>query len=191
MKIFLLSVFLLTSCQHGPLPLKQIRGIDNQTSTTKISRHKGRYWLYVETDSPIRAWVALPLNRQGQSVKLGKVVPEPSDRIVDPLTGTTVIIWEAKPSREKLVFYYDFEVSNSPVNFKIDPAIVQLPGPDTPEVKRFTISEPWLEQSDKIKAKTKEIVGNQTNPYLQAKLIFDWVVKEMTYDYPAVPNLRK
>jgi len=179
----------------------------------KVHARSGRYWLFVDnithepasasqpssgapaeragqTPRAIRLWVALPLDRPGQKVKLGSITPAPTELLRDADTGNRVVYWEVKdpPASGSLVFHYDFEVDNHAVLNHIDPDRVRrLPDGD-PRLRRFTRSAPWVEVTPEIAARAREIVGSETNPYRQARLVFDWVVQNVTYDYPDVKS---
>lgn len=161
---------------------------------------KGRYWHFVEGvrrdpsyaggKPEIRLWVALPVDRPEHRVRIGEISPPPTEVIEDPATGNRVVFWRIvdPPEEARLVFYYDFEVVNRVVRSRIDPDRVQQAAPDSPERQRFTISETFVEIDHDIAAEAKRIVGEETNPYRQARLVFDWVVENMTYDYPPIEN---
>jgi len=159
----------------------------------------GRYWYVVdnvtyadEHEGPreVRLWAALPVDRREHRVRLGPIRPDPAEILHDPRTGNRVVFWQvpAPAEGERLVFHYDFEVVNRSVLTEVDPARISLPPADSELVRRYTISEPWLEITPEIAAKAAEIVGEETNPYLQAGLLFDWVVDELTYDYPSIDD---
>jgi len=159
------------------------------------SRHEGRYWYVVDNiatqpgqPASVTLWAALPLERPGQHVSIGEIVPPPADIIEDPVAGNRVVLWVVNNPLPgaSLVFHYDFTVENTPVVFHIDPQKVQRAAADSPEARRFTVSEPWVEITPEIAKKAREIVGAETNPYRQGRLVFDWVVENLTYDYPDV-----
>lgn len=161
---------------------------------------KGRYWHFVEDvrrdpsyaggKPEIRLWVSLPVDRPEHRVRIGEISPPPTEIIHDAATGNRVIYWRVidPPEGGRLVFHYDFEVVNRVVRSRIDPDRVQQAATDSPERRRFTVSEPWDEIDPDLAAEAKRIVGDETNPYRQARLVFDWVVENMTYDYPPIGN---
>jgi transglutaminase-like putative cysteine protease len=154
-------------------------------------RHAGRYWYFVDNLVPdegavVRLWVALPRNRPGQAVTLGQLEPEPERIHEDPLTGNLVACFEVRdpPADGPLVFTVDFEVVANEVRTQVDPGAVTAYDRESPEYARFTRSEPWIEITDEIAVAAREVVGEEGNPYLGARRIFDWVVREMSYEYP-------
>ena len=158
----------------------------------------GRYWHvvdnvgYAEGDGPreILLWVALPVDRREHRVTLGAISPDPTEILTDVETGNRVVLWRVTepPEGEQLVFRYDFEVVNRAVLTDIDPDKVRRVAEGAPEYRRYTISEPWLEITPAIRDQAAAVVGDETNPYRQARLLFDWVVDVMVYDYPAIAD---
>lgn len=157
--------------------------------TKKIS--KGRYWHFFDipaTDgqAEIRLWVALPPNHRGQKVTVGDIRPEPCEIIEEPLTGNRVVFWRIKDVTDSGQLYctYDFQFERETVFTDIDPDKVELYDRESDEYKRYTINEPWIEITDEIRSVTATIVKGETNPYRQARRIFDWILENMVYEYP-------
>ncbi len=156
---------------------------------------KGCYWFFVDNikikkgESPeILLLAALPMTHKGQKVEIKKIYPDPIEIVEDRLSGNRIVIWQQSNLKERkgFYFYYDFEVSVSEVKSNIDPKKIERYDQKTRGYKRYTKSEPWIEITDGIKKKAKKIISSETNPYYQAKKIFDWVVKNMTYQYPDI-----
>lgn len=160
--------------------------------------HQGRYWYffdniqYAKGDKPpaIRLWVALPLNRPGQKITMGKIHPPPTEILHDPLSGNKVAYWhmENPPQGRALAIHFDFSVVNEEIVFHLDPAQVQPQSEDSALYKRYTIKEPWLQWTLELEQQAREIVGQEINPLKQARLVYDWVVENVTYDYPHVKD---
>ena len=155
----------------------------------------GCYWFFVDNikvkkgESPeILLLTALPMNRKGQKVEIKKIYPDPIEIVEDRLSGNRIVIWQQNnlKDRKEFYFYYDFEISVSEVKSNIDPKKIEKCDQKTREYKRYTKSEPWIEITDGIRKKARKIISSKTNPYYQAKKIFDWVVKNMTYEYPDI-----
>ena len=151
----------------------------------------GRYWYFVdhlvpEEGAVVRLWVALPMDRPGQAVTLGSISPEPVRIHEDVLTGNRIACFEVRdpPAEGALAFTVDFEVSATEVRSRVDPRAVTDYDREGPEYLRFTRSEPWLETTDEIAGAARAAIDEETNPYLAARRIFDWVVREMSYEYP-------
>jgi hypothetical protein len=152
----------------------------------------GRYWYFVDNvkvtgDAPeVRVWAALPVEHRGQLVEIGEIYPEPAAIVEDPLSKTRIVFWRQTDvvDGEDFYFYYDFKYAGEEVNADVDPEKIEPYDEGSPEYQRYMVSEPWLEVTDGIRARAREIVGDETNPYVKAKMIFDWVVNNIRYEFP-------
>ncbi|HUV85758.1 MAG TPA: transglutaminase domain-containing protein [bacterium] len=152
----------------------------------------GRYWYFVDNvkitgDAPeVRVWAALPLSHRGQVVEIGEIYPEPEAVVVNPLGEIKIVFWRQTDivDGEDFYFYYDFKYVGEEVNADVDPEKVEPYDEGSVEYQRYMVSEPWLEVTDAIRAQAGEIVGDETNPYVKARMIFDWVVYNIRYEFP-------
>lgn len=193
-------------------------GCGENVDVVKEEIYDGRYYYFVDNlksnendDARIVIWAALPVEHEGQHVTIREINPEPVEVITDSVNGNRVLIWEVKnPGDQLYTFYYDFQVTAEEVlnDFEdyrggqyrneerfITPVGPMSTNPNSPEYigyykesRRFTRSEPWIEITDDIRKKAKEITGKETDPYKKGKLIFDWVVENMEYEYPDINN---
>ena len=152
----------------------------------------GRFWAFVqipkaiEDAAELRLWATLPPNHRGQKVSVVEIYPEPSEIVEDSLTGNRTIFWRITDfkDKEEIEFYYDFIFTRSEVLIEVDLSNIGPYDKTSFEYQRFTQSEPWIELTSEIEAKAQEIVGDESNPYLRAKAIFNWVIKNMSYEHP-------
>jgi hypothetical protein len=153
----------------------------------------GRYWYFVDNvqvtgDAPeVRVWAALPVAHRGQVVEIGEIYPAPEAIIEDTLGNTKIVFWRQTDvaDGEDFYFYYDFKYAGEMVSgADVDPEKVEPYDEASPEYRRYTVSEPWLEVTDGIRARAREVVGDETNPYVKARMIFDWVVHNIRYEFP-------
>jgi len=155
---------------------------------------RGRYQYFVENiqatnENPlIRLWLALPMNRIGQQVSVSSIKPPPQQIIKDDINGNVIIFWEIAPSTKSLTFQYDFEVIATDIEFDIEPHKIKPYDTESEQYRYYTKSEPWIELSPEIRQKAREIIQTETNPYLCAKLFYDWVIDNMSYVYPKVED---
>jgi hypothetical protein len=156
----------------------------------------GRYWYFVDNvhvtgDAPeVRLWAALPVEHRGQLVEIGEIYPEPTAVVEDPLGKTKIVFWRQTDvvDGEGLYYYYDFSYAGELVDADVDAAKVEPYDVDSAEYRRYTRSEPWVEVTDAIRAQAREIVGDETNPYVKAHKIFDWVVYNLRYEFPDIDH---
>jgi len=160
-----------------------------QAKGRKVS--KGRYWHFFDNISAdgaaeMRLWVALPPSHRGQAVTMGSIHPQPEEIVEDELSGNRVVFWRLKDvaSGDRPYCTYGFEFERETVLTDVDPEKVGPYDRASDEVERFTLSEPWIEVTDEIEAEARRIVAGETNPYLQARRIFEWILDNMVYEYP-------
>jgi len=153
----------------------------------------GRYWYFVDNvsvtgDAPeVRLWVTLPVEHRGQKIEVGEIFPKPEAVVDDPVSGNKIVFWRRTDVRdgEGMYFYYDYAYAGELVSgADVDPAKVQPYDEGSPEYQRYTRSEPWVEVTAAIRAQARAIVGDETNPYLKARMIFEWVIHNVRYEFP-------
>ena len=135
-------------------------------------------------DRPQKVWLPIPRSWDSNGVnalKIIKIVPTPNDRYYDPNgTGTEIAYWELSgEGTEKIRIIFDAELSL--IRHCIDKDHPWPPyNKNTELYKKNTAPTPWV-QSDHpdIVSAAQSIVGSETNPYKQARLIFNWVNSEI------------
>lgn len=169
-------------------------GCSTELPEAVTTTDNGRFWAFVdipevvEDSAELRLWVTLPPQHRGQVVTVNEINPEPYEIVEDTLSGNRTVFWRVTDfkNKEEFSFYYDFTFTRSEVVTDVDPSNIEPYDTASEEFKRYTKSEPWIELTDEIKAKAKEVAGSETNPYNEARLIFDWVIANMLYKYPEV-----
>lgn len=174
-----------------------ISGCMTELPEAVTTTDNGRFWAFVEipeavaSDSAeLRLWVTLPPQHKGQDVTVGEIYPEPYEIVEDSLSGNRTVFWRITDFKgaDEICLHYDFTFTRSEVVTNVDPSSIEPYDTTSEEFKRYTKSEPWIELTDDIETKAQEVAGTETNPYNQARLIFDWVIANMVYEYPDVKN---
>ncbi len=168
--------------------------MSNKTSGSSVDacRIHGRYWYFVDqlkaaenSEGEITLFFSLPMSHLGQTVENITFSPQPLDIIDDTPNGNRILVWKKRAGLTgQEVFYYDFDLQLEEVTTSIDPSGVFWCDKNSIEYSRYTISEGWLDITDEIVAKGKEIIGEERNPYYIAKMFFTWVVDNLQYEYP-------
>ncbi|MBN1901459.1 transglutaminase domain-containing protein [Candidatus Sumerlaeota bacterium] len=125
----------------------------------------------------IRCWLPFPKECPTQkNIKLLKSFPE--NPLIAPreVDHRTVYLEQIsggdKPTTFSISFEYDAYAFVKPV----DPAKVKPYDTNSEVYKKFAAERPpHITFTPEIRKKVEEICGNETNPYLKAKLIFKWV----------------
>jgi transglutaminase-like putative cysteine protease len=125
----------------------------------------------------IRAWLPLAhvASRQ-QNIRV--VSTDPPRYIQSDTNGGLSSVYLEKPSLggQPTKFKVVFDVTTAAFYQPIDPARVQPADPNDPTLAHFMGEEPpEIVFTDQIKKISREAVGNETNPYLKARKLFEWV----------------
>src|SRR2546426_470139 len=84
-----------------------------------------------------------------------------------------------KPSEFKIEYNY----SAWGVNFHIDAAKVQPCDLNDNSLKEFTREAPHVVFTPEMRALSRQIAGDEANPYLKAKRFYDWIADRIKYSY--------
>lgn len=140
----------------------------------------------------LRLWVPLPLGTAvQQDVTILSV--EPAAYVVSPpvTIGDIGIVYLEIPldevRTENLTVSTRFRFTQHEQRFEIDPEQVGPYNTSDPEYIAFTRSGENIVITPAMQEKAREIVGTETNPYLQAEKIY-WHIME-TLPYSLVPHL--
>lgn len=131
----------------------------------------------------LKVWLPFPkaLDRQS-NITLSQSFPK--KRLISSENSLQRTIYfeniaiKGKPSKFKIKFKYD----STGFYKKIDPSKVTKPDLTDKEIKKHTGERlPHIYFSEKIKEISKQITGNEKNPYLIAKKIFIWVTENIPW----------
>lgn len=170
-------------------------GCSTELPEAVTTTDNGRFWAFVEIpeasedSAELWLWITLPPEHEGQDVTVDEIYPEPYEIVEDSLGRNRIIFWRITDlGADEIYFYYDFTFTRYEVVTDVDPEKIESYDTTSSEYLRYTQSEPWIELTDEIKAKAQKVVGNEVNPYNQARLIFDWVIENMVYEYPEIED---
>lgn len=162
----------------------------------RVAAEEGSFWYAIdnvtkiEKDARFLLWIALPAEWHGQEVKVTAIEPDPVGVFKDPASGNKIIewLWEPEPwemlpemSPEHFFFHYDFTVEEKPLKFAFDPAKITDYDRDSAEYKAYTAAATYLQIDGPVRDQALSVVGAEKNPGLQAKLLYDWVLSNMTF----------
>lgn len=132
----------------------------------------------------IRCW--LPFPREGHErqtdIKLDSINSTQYLIAGNNNLQRTVYMEKTAHKDQPTVFHEVFEVTNYSELFHLNPDKI-LPYDKNSEFYKTYTSEraPHIVFTDKIKSLSKEIVGNETDPYLKAKKIWEWMSKNVPW----------
>lgn len=131
----------------------------------------------------IRAWLPFPHagNRQSDIQLLST---DPPDFVMSKPGAALTSVYLERPAATNAAteFKIAFQVTSRGFYQSIDPARVQPVSADDPALAPFFGEEPpQIVFSDRLKSLSREIVGDETNPYLKARRLFAWAVQHVTW----------
>ncbi|MDO8873776.1 MAG: transglutaminase domain-containing protein [Methanoregula sp.] len=140
----------------------------------------------------LRLWVPAPIESGSQanvtvfSIKPSKYVVTPPDTHAD-LGLVYMEIPLEQESGDFVNVSVGFWYTQAEQRFAIDPAKVKTYNKSDAEYRKYTAAGKNIVITPEMKKKAMEIVGNETNPYLQARLIY-WHIMD-TLPYSHVPHI--
>jgi transglutaminase-like putative cysteine protease len=131
----------------------------------------------VPSGETIRCWLPIPRGEPHQT-DFELLSSDPTEHILAPPDVPQRCVFlqrEAEASGQSTVFQISHEFTAWASHTRVDPSEVEFPDPTDPEVQRFT-EERWpFLFTPRIRQLTREIVGDESNPHLKAKRIFEWM----------------
>jgi len=172
-----------------------------QESLVKPVTFKLDYKVTVDADAIpdgeiIKCW--LPFPREGHlrqtEIKLLSTNAEEYGIADNKNPQRTIYMQKTAQKDQPTIFNIQFEVKNyNEINF-IEPALIKPYDKNSELYKTFTAERPpHIVFTDKIKNLSKEIVGNEKNPYLITKKIFTWISENIPWagarEYSTIENI--
>ncbi len=139
-------------------------------------------------DGVVRIWWPMPIERDCQ----GSIVDihiEPAEYLVsrtDPASDMGMAYFEIPISEIKgrLVVRTQIRFKHFQQRFEIDPAAILPYDKGSDLYKKYTTSSLNVSVTPEITARAQQIVGAETNPYLAAKLLNDYITAKVPYSFP-------
>jgi len=138
----------------------------------------------IDRAKDLKVWIPIPREWDSQkAVKIISVQPEPHTRYVDPEYGNPMLFWDFGKEPEQSCYKVDikFRLESYDVSVQVDPERVGSYDKTSKEYALYTRSTHTISITPKIRELAQEAVGDQTNPYLQAKRIVEFVKKKVHF----------
>ncbi len=137
----------------------------------------------------VRAWFALPDDHEPlQEVDDLAITIEPelagvATREVRDREGNRFLYMEASGvAGQKLTVATSFEIEREEARVSVDPAGTRpLTADETREMAAHLAPNAHVVIDGDIRAIAREVVGSESNPIRQARLVYDWVLENVTY----------
>lgn len=124
----------------------------------------------------IRCWLPIPREEPHQT-DFHFLFSDPAEPIFAPPDAPQRSVYLERESAAggPNDFRVSYEFTAWACHTRVDPTRVESPDPSDPEVQRFT-GERWpFLFTPRIRQLAREIVGDELNPHLRAKRIFEWM----------------
>ena len=186
---------MLGNYQHGYSMLEEIidepRGPSWQPFDRPIT-YRGTQTLDIPRDQLpasglLKIWFPVPIITGPQpAVRVTSIVPD--TYVVDPpsIDGDIGAVYMEVPLDElagDLEVSLTFEFEHYEQRFAVDPAQVGSYDTASALYEEYTASVGNIVVTPEIEAAAREAVGNEANPYLAAKKIYDYVLENITYSF--------
>lgn len=138
----------------------------------------------IDRSKDLKLWIPIPREWDSQKgVKIISIDPEPHARYVDPEHGIPMLFWDFGKLPEEPIYVATIKYRLITYEFHadIDPNQVGSYNTTSELYTLYTRGTEDIEITPEVKALAREAIGDEKNPYLQAKLIFNFVVKKMRY----------
>ena len=138
----------------------------------------------IDRSKDLKVWLPIPREWDSQKgVKIVSVEPEPDARYVDPEYGNPMLFWDFGKMPEKATYKADikFRLESYDVSVEIDPNQVGTYDKTSREYKVYTQSTHTNRITPKIRELAQSAIGDETNPYLQAMRIAEFVTKRVHF----------
>lgn len=138
----------------------------------------------IDKRNDLKLWIPLPREWDSQrNVSIVTINPEPDSIYTDPEHGNKFVFWDFSRYPEQPFYRTEVRVSfeSYEINSWIDTAQVKPYDKTSYEYKLYTSPGYTIEITPKVTEFVKEAVGDEQNPYLQAKKIYDFVRDKIRY----------
>ena len=138
----------------------------------------------VDRAKDLKLWIPIPREWDSQkAVKIISVQPPPHAKYEEPEHGNRMLFWDfgKEPEKPSYEVNLKYRLESYEIHAEVDPNKICPYDKTSKEYALYTRSEHTICITPKIKQMAQEAVGDEKNPYLQAKRIFDFVGKKMRY----------
>jgi ankyrin repeat protein len=143
----------------------------------------------IDRSKDLKLWVPIPREWDSQkAVKIISVQPEPHAKYIDPEHGNQMLFWDFgnEPERPSYKVHVKYRSEQYDVHSNIDPNLIGPYDKTSKDYILYTRSTNTITITDKVKELATIAVGDEKNPYIQAKQIYELVREKMCYRRPDV-----
>lgn len=144
----------------------------------------------------LRVWLPYPRRDKNSQTDIKLLSTSQSDYIISPdsYLHSSLYMEQRTKKGEPTKFQLEYEYTSNGQFVNFDPQSVQPYKKDSELFKSYTSERaPQIQFSDNIKAAVKEAVGDETNPYLKARRIYEWIDQRIPWasarEYSTMDNI--
>lgn len=138
----------------------------------------------IDRAKDLKLWIPIPRDWDSQkAVKIISIQPPPHATYEDPEHGNRMLFWDFSKEPEMASYKIDikFRLESYEIHSEVDPEHIGPYDKTSKEYELYTQSGHTVHITPKVKELAKTAVGNETNPYLQARKILTFVHKKIQY----------
>jgi transglutaminase-like putative cysteine protease len=138
----------------------------------------------IDRAKDLKLWIPIPRQWESQkAVKIISVQPPPHDEYEEPEHGNRMLFWDFGKGPEKLSYRVDikYRLESYEIHMEVDPNKIGPYDKTSEEYALYTRSTHTVSITSKIKELAREAIGDEMNPYLQAKRIFEFIRNKMRF----------
>ncbi len=139
----------------------------------------------IDRQKDLKVWAPIPREWGSQkNVQVLSVVPEPHARYDDPEYGNRIYYWDfgKEPERSSYQFRVMLRLESYEIHECVDTARVEPYDTTRDEYRLYTRSGHTTHITPEIREMARIAVGDERNPYLKAKRIWEFVQERMRYE---------
>ncbi|MDT8402442.1 MAG: transglutaminase domain-containing protein [Bacteroidales bacterium] len=139
----------------------------------------------IDRDKDLKVWIPIPREWDSQrNVQIISVQPEPHSQFTDPEYGNKIFYWDFGKYPEKPSYRVDIKVRliSYSANINIDKSDITPYDMQSKVYQLYTRSENTIHITPKVEELAKEAVRDETNPYLKAQKILEFVHRKIKYN---------
>ena len=136
----------------------------------------------IDQSKDLKLWIPIPREWDSQkAVKIISVEPQPHAKYVDPEYGNPMLFWDFSKETEKPSYKVNirYRLEQYEVYADIDPNRIGPYDKMSKDYILYSRSANTISITNKLKELARMAVGDEKNPYLQAKLIYNFVRKKI------------
>ena len=136
----------------------------------------------IDSSTDLKLWIPVPREWASQkAVQITSVEPEPHAEYTDPEHGNRMLFWDfgAESSRSCYDVTVRYRIESYEVHAEIDPNAIVSYDKSSKEYRLYTRSTHTITITPEIRELARQAVGGETNPYVQARRIFEFVRRKM------------